>query len=196
MIKNLNICIDIDGTVTEPFFWLPDANRFFDKQVEPKDITSYEIYKAMGTDPSAYDEFYGKLGESMHRRSGIRPGVKEVIGKLSGVHQVHFVTAREEIMRDVSLEWLQKHRIPFDTISLLGSHHKASRAKSLHCDLFIEDSRSNALELSRAGFDVLLVDCTYNQGRLPANITRVSNWNQIEKMIQNYKKPNIIKPAV
>lgn len=181
-MKNLNICIDIDGTVTEPYYWLADANWFFNKQVQPKDVISYEIHKVMGVEKQAYDVFYDQLGEDMHRKAQIRPGVKEVIDRMTGLHQIHFVTAREEMMREVSLEWLQKHEIPFDTISLLGSCHKADTAKHLQCDLFIEDSLYNAQELARAGFDVLLVDCYYNKAILPPGVVRINDWYQIERI--------------
>ena len=184
-MKNLNICIDIDGTVTEPYYWLADANRFFNKQVKPEDVLSYDIHEAMGIEKCAFDAFYDEFGESMHRKAQIRPGAKEVIDRLSGLHQIHFVTAREEVMRGVSLEWLQKHGIPFDTISLLGSWHKSGTARDLQCDLFIEDSLCNAQELAQAGFDVLLVDCNYNKAILPAGVARVNNWCQIERMVQN-----------
>lgn len=181
----LNICIDIDGTVTDAYYWLGEANRFFGKNVAQKDVTRYEIHKVMGVKQEDYNDFYDALGEKLHGESEIRPGAQEVIERLSGQSGIHFVTARQETMRDVSTEWLRKYKVPFDTITLLGHSHKAASAKNLKCDWFIEDSLSNATELSKAGFNILLVDCSYNKGTLPSNIKRVGNWHQIEEIIQN-----------
>lgn len=30
-MNNLNICIDIDGTITEPYYWLDISNKSFHK---------------------------------------------------------------------------------------------------------------------------------------------------------------------
>jgi len=184
-MRKLNLCIDIDGTVTQPHDWLPRANRFFKMQVEEKDVKKYEIHEVLGIKKSAYEEFYNLFGKLLHRDAKIRTGVKEVISKLSLSHGIHFVTAREEKMRDVSIEWLKKHQIPMDTISLLGTCDKVDRARKLSCDIFIEDSLVNAEMLCRNGFPVLLLDCSYNKGALPVNIIRVNNWFQIEKIIED-----------
>jgi uncharacterized HAD superfamily protein len=71
-----------------------------------------------------------------------------------------------------------------DTIWHLGSHYKAAKARELNSDLFIEDCYSNAIQLSKAGFEVLLIDCTYNKGPLPENVTRVKNWTEIAKIAE------------
>jgi len=186
----LNICIDIDGTVTGAYDWLSEANRYFSKNVGQKEVTQYEIHKVMGVTSNDYNDFYGVLGEKIHREAEMRPGAAEVIERLWGQSNIHFVTARQETMRDVSTEWLRKYRIPFDTLTLLGHSHKAESAKRLQCDVFIEDSLSNAQELAKAGFNVLLVDSNYNQAALPRGIRRVGNWRQIEQIVQNAKVPS------
>jgi uncharacterized protein len=181
----LNICIDIDGTITEPYYWLSLANQYFNTQLKPKDVTIYEIHKLLGVEEYEYDQFYYLFGELLHKEAMIRSGAKAIINELYNHHLVHFVTARQEIMRAVTLEWLANHQIPMDSITMLGSNEKAQQAKALGCDIFIEDRYENAIQLSQAGFDVLLFDCNYNKGALPANVTRVRTWVQIEKIIQN-----------
>ncbi len=32
-MKNLNICIDIDGTITDPYYWLNITNKYFNKNI-------------------------------------------------------------------------------------------------------------------------------------------------------------------
>ncbi|WP_331721977.1 5' nucleotidase, NT5C type [Alkalithermobacter paradoxus] len=73
---------------------------------------------------------------------------------------------------------------------VLGSHYKVGKAKELRCDIFIEDSYKNAIELSNAGFTVILMDTNYN--RLPINerIIRVSNWQEIYEIIANMELEN------
>jgi uncharacterized HAD superfamily protein len=183
-MKKLNICIDIDGTVTEPYYWLERANRYFDRQLKPEDITAYEIHRMLDVEEDDYNEFYELYGKLLHRESKARFGASEIIQNLYRQHNIHFVTAREEIMRETSIEWLERHQMPMDTIWHLGSHYKAAKARELNSDLFIEDCYSNAIQLAKAGFEVLLIDCTYNKGPLPENVTRVKNWFEIAKLAE------------
>lgn len=191
-MEKLNLCIDIDGTVTEPFYWLNRANRYFGKQVAPEDISVYEIHRALGISEDDYNEFYNLYDKLLHREAEARFGASEVLKKLYQEHKIHFVTAREEEMRTVSLEWLADHQMPLDTISLLGSHYKVDKARELQSDLFIEDNYSNALQLAKAGFDVLLIDCSYNKGNLPHNVTRVKNWFQIKTIVELRAQRNVL----
>ena len=178
-MQKLNICIDIDGTVTEPNYWLSRANQYFATNIKPKDVIVYEIYDILGITQKDYDKFYELYGETLHRESKIRLGAKEVISKLYDYHNIHFVTAREEKMRKVTVEWLTDNQIQMDSISLLGSNNKVHKAKELSSDIFIEDRYENAISLSQSGFDVLLIDCSYNRGILPSNIKRIKHWYEI-----------------
>lgn len=182
-MHRLSLCIDIDGTITDPYYWLPRANRYFGKRVRPEDVNTYRMHEVLGVEERQYDEFYFAFGTSMHNEAAIRSGVQEVISELYNTHYIHFVTAREEKMKFVSLDWLGRHRVPFDSISLLGSPDKVERVEELECDIFIEDCYDNAMQLAESGFEVLLIDCNYNRGPLLPNITRVYDWNQIKKIV-------------
>ncbi len=103
----------------------------------------------------AYDRFYEQYGVQLHRDSKVRPGATRVINRLIHSHQIHFVTARAEKMRDASLEWLNRHRMPMNSISLLASHDKVQQAFEFECDLFIEDRYENAIQLANARFPVI-----------------------------------------
>lgn len=197
-MKSLNLCIDIDGTITEPYYWLERANTYFGSSLLPVHVTQYEIHKLLGIEPEDYMDFYRENDVLLHSEAQIRLGASEVLSSLYGKHFVHFVTAREEKMTDVSLQWLKKYQIPMDSISHLGSHHKVEKAVELQSDLFIEDSLENALELAASGFLVLLMDCTYNKGHLPDNVLRVSNWFEIERIIgvQARRKAENLKFAI
>lgn len=185
-MKNLNICIDIDGTVTEPFYWLEKANSYFGKNLKPRDIRVYDVEEAMGLMPGDYDRFYDEFGEELHRGARMRSGVTEVIRRHHLTHYIHFVTARDMRMKEVSIEWLKGNNIAMDSIALLGSHDKVGKAYELRCDIFIEDRYENALQLAEAGYDVILIDCSYNKGPLPSNVTRLKHWYQVDRFIAEY----------
>lgn len=185
-MSQLNFCIDIDGTITEAYDWIPRANQYFNTKIIPEKVKVYEIHKALGVQSESYDEFYHLYGELIHDEVRIRMGVKDVLDKLYQKHKVHFVTAREEKMKSVTEKWLFHHEIPMDTLSLLGTHNKVAKAHELSCDIFIEDRYENAVQLATYGFNVLLIDCYYNQGYLNRGITRVMNWLEIDEYIEKY----------
>ena len=184
-MHNFHIGIDIDGTVTEPYYWLERVNQYFKTNIQPEDVTVYEIHKILGIEPEEYEKFYQLFGKLLHKEARIRSGAQEVINQLYHNHMIHFITARESIMKNVSVDWLKRYHIPMDSITLLGSSDKVDEAQRLSCDIFIEDRYENALQLSKAGIDVLLLDCSYNQGALPVNVTRVKNWFAIAMQIEN-----------
>lgn len=190
-MKGLNLCIDIDGTITEAYDWIPRVNDYFNTNIKPKDVTVYEIHRVLGVDRAAYDLFYALYGESLHQESRIRKGAKKVLSNLYRQHQIHFVTAREERMKNVTYLWFSHHKIPMNSLTLLGSHDKVGTAKDLSCDIFIEDRYENAIQLAESGFEVLLMDCNYNKGPLPSNVTRVTNWFEIENIIENHAEKQL-----
>jgi len=185
-MNQLNFCIDIDGTVTEAYDWIPRANDYFNTQITPEMVTVYEEYRSLGVTMETYAEFYKLFGETIYEEARVRTGVKEVLDMLYTKHKLHFITAREVEMKDVTEKWLYHHQIPMSSLSLLGSHDKVVKAHEFSCDIFIEDRYENAVQLSSHGFNVLLIDCYYNQGHLFPGITRVKDWMEINNHIENY----------
>jgi uncharacterized protein len=127
----MNICIDIDGTITEPYYWLTRANEYFKTKIQPKDVTTYEIHKVLGIEECAFRQFYHSYGKLLHKESKIRFGAKQIINKLQQNHKIHIVSAREEKLKDVTLEWLNNNQIAMDSIALLGDPNKIWKARQL-----------------------------------------------------------------
>ncbi|MHC6178483.1 hypothetical protein ACYUJ6_01220 [Clostridium sp. JNZ X4-2] len=183
-MKTLNICIDIDGTITDPYFWLNSANTYFNKNLTVDEITQYDISKAMGIPKSEYIDFYNKNKFRLHgKEEHIRKDAKRVIQELIEEHNIYFVTARDKDLEILTHHYLKKNCIPYDNVFVLGTTYKVDMAKKLSCDIFIEDSYENSLQLSQSGFKVLLMNTNYNQMELDENITRVFNWEQIHDII-------------
>lgn len=184
-MKKLNICIDIDGTITEPYYWLDCCNKYFKTNITEKDITKYSISEVMGVSEESYLEFYEMYKYEIHSTQKLRNDVKIIIDKLMLFSNLHFVTAREKDLTLITHEYLRNNSIQYDNLFLLGSHYKVNKATELNCDIFIEDNYKNAIELSEAGFYVLLLDTNYNRGTLNSNIKRIYNWIEVYENIKN-----------
>lgn len=191
-MKCFNICIDIDGTITDPYCWLDMANKYFKKNISIEEITQYRVDKVMGVTRREYVDFYNKNKFELHSgKEPIRKDVKKTIQKLIKTNNIYFVTAREKDLEILTYHYLNKHNIPYDGVFVLGTSYKVDTAMDLKCDVFIEDCYENALQLSKSGFKTLLIDTNYNRFPLNENITRVFNWtdiyNILEKMLLQKK---------
>lgn len=184
-MRNLNICIDIDGTITEPYYWLDRANGYFNKNIKPEQVTQYSVDKIMGVSREEYLEFYQKNKFQIHEEEPILKDAVEVIKKLFDYNNIYFVTARDKNLEILTHHYLVEHGIPYDGVFVLGNTYKVDKARELECDLFIEDSYENALELSQSGFKVFLINTNYNHDDLiNENIKRVFDWNEIYKIVK------------
>lgn len=192
-MNNLNLCIDIDGTITNPYYWLDMTNKYFNKNITEEQITKYYIHEVMNITRDEYEEFYEKSKFELHTNPELRADVKAVINRLSLFNTIYFVTARDESLTMLTYAYLKNKGIHYDNLFLLGSHYKVEKAKELNCSIFIEDNYDNAIQLSEAGFKVLLLDTNYNRKKLNDNIIRVYNWNEIFSII---KKLSLRREAV
>ncbi|EKQ57258.1 MULTISPECIES: hypothetical protein [unclassified Clostridium] len=187
-MKKLNICIDIDGTITDPYYWLSHANSYFNCNISEEQVTCYEIANVLNVKESDYLEFYDKLKVKIHTEEKLRDDVKEILNKVFENNNIYFVTAREKSLELLTFLYLKEHGIPFDELYVLGTHNKVPKAFDLDCDIFIEDSYDNALQLSQSGFFVILLDTNYNRFELNENIVRVSNWTEVLQIINEFIK--------
>jgi len=178
-MKNLNICIDIDGTITDAYYWLNITNKYFNKNITKEEVTKYYIHEIMGVTLKQYDEFYQQNKFEIHSEQILREDVQIVIKGLSELHNIYFVTAREKELTMFTHSYLKRNNIAYDELFVLGSHYKVDKARELECNVFIEDNYDNAVQLSNAGFKVLLIDTNYNRKPLNDNIVRVYNWKEI-----------------
>ncbi|GIM29501.1 nucleotidase [Clostridium polyendosporum] len=184
-MQQLNICIDIDGTITDPYYWLDISNKFFNKSISEEQVTEYHCYKVMGVEQEEYREFYENYKFEIHSKQELRENVRDVLEILSINHKIFFITARDSSLSMLTYSYLKTNNISFNDLFLLGSHYKVDKAKELNCSVFIEDNYDNAIQLSENGFKVLLIDTNYNRNPINDRITRVYNWNDIYTFINS-----------
>ncbi len=187
-MEKLNICIDIDGTITEPFFWIEEINRYFNKSVNSHKISADPVHESCEISREEFMIYYEKHGEELHEKANMREHADTYLKKISEEHNIFFITARPPRMENVTVKWFGRYDIPNTQIFFLGSHDKLEKARELDCDIFIEDRYENAIQLSEAGIHVLLIDCEYNRDLLNDYIKRVYSWNEVYEEIRNYEK--------
>jgi uncharacterized protein len=183
----LNICIDIDGTITNPYHFIPYLNDMYNKQLTESECITHKLEELYEVDLDDLLKSFHTDYIHAYKEASVVEGAKEVIKDLNENHNLYFVTARSEILKDITKVWLNENELGYIDVHLLGSDYKVSKARELECNIFIEDNPSNAMQLASEGLTVLLIDNNYNKDIENENIIRVSSWNDIKEFILSLK---------
>lgn len=186
-MSKLNICVDIDGTITSPYHFIPYLNELYGKNITDEECNTcnWEDLFQIEMD-TMLKEFHEKCMHS-YGEAAIVEGAKEVINELKEKHNIYFVTARSENLTNITRNWLNDSGFEDIEVYLLGSDNKVSKGKELNCDIFIEDNPWNAIQLANEGMKIVLMDTNYNKDVEHNDIFRVNNWSEIKKYIDTYK---------
>lgn len=185
-IKRLNIGIDIDGTITTPYYWRVFFNKLFNKNIEEKDCTTYDLKKLYGADKELWQEVYGSNLDLFYNNVDIRKDAVYILQLLKKQHNCSFITARSNTQYHIkqTKKYLKTHSLDDINLYMLTGHYKVDKCKELGINVFIEDSPLNSLQLAESGIKVFLLNNNYNRDVKHKNITRVNNWDEIYSNIQ------------
>lgn len=192
-----NICIDIDGTMSDPYFFIPYLNKLTGKILTKDDYTSIDWNDTYGPEfKDIYENFDDKY-TYIYNEVELQEGVKEVIDMLvENGDNVYFVTARSHTIDKITKEWIKSKGLDASKVhSLSGNEGKVETAKKLNCDVFIEDDPNNIENLLKAGFDVIAMESNYNKKLLERLRRCYDNISQDENKPFNKKIKKKLKIA-
>ena len=117
----------------------------------------------------------------------------DVIRKLKLKYELHILTGRADFTEAATRKWLARH-FPdiFDSVTFTNyfdlSGKRLSKGvicKQLKAVMLIDDHLDHALDTATYGIKVLLFgNYPWNKAKkLPANITRVANWQAVTKIL-------------
>jgi len=190
-ITKLVLGFDIDGVLTDDDngqdnVWLTRASAYFNKPILKH---SFYIDEALGVSP---DELYDFLiAETIPILSSvpIRSECVPVLSQLSQAgHEIHLITAREEFLRPVTEDWLQRHGVPYTALHMGSdtgtSLSKGEKCRQLGVQFFVDDHYRNCLDTASRGVYTLLFNASHNRDwQCPPAIARVYNWLDIAQHI-------------
>ncbi len=177
------IAVDFDGVLFDHVPWVLRAFRDkHDVDLGAEGFRYWEYYQYKAVEDAALtvgevkDLLRNLETDSVIHKSPLRdPYSRQVMEDWSEAgHSVDIVTARELVSKQVTLEFLNRNRVPFDEL------HMGVRIKTGY-DLLIDDSPHNVLMAAAGGGQSLLVDHPYNQDvPCETNPRRVQDWKEIE----------------
>jgi len=190
----MRIGVDIDDVLADFMFPLVNYhNEKYGTTFVRDDFTSFNLWETWGGTPEeAIDKVFQFYDSPDFHQIGIVAGASEALEVLKKNHELSIITARPEILRAQTIDWIERH-FP-NTFSEIHIANKFSKTgpqltkreicerNSIH--LLIDDSIENAFQCANAERKILLLVRPWNQSeKLPASIIRVFSWEEIVQHI-------------
>lgn len=194
------IYVDMDDVLCQTARrFLEIVEREFGKRVAYEQLTNFDIGDACNLQPNERDELYRIVHEA-HELLNLEPvaDALQVLRQWSARgYEIAIVTGRPPQSQEVSLAWLARHRVPFETLTMVDKYGRfatddtvAITLKELSARRFcwaVEDSLPMAQYLaSRMAVPVALIDCPWNRVEAEhSGIARYSAWSEIAETMPN-----------
>lgn len=192
----MRIGIDIDNTLTSiknkldkaAYDYAKKLNKNINDNLKINDIhNNGNIYQQKFN--FTYEElkyFLGPIQEEITNNAIPREYCVDVINKLHNEgNEIYIITARDNEFHDnpylQSEIWLNENNIYYDKL-IVNARDKKKACLENNIDLFIDDSISNCINVSKAGIMTITID---NNNEKINGIINFNNWNQIYNFITN-----------
>ena len=150
--------------------YLAFHNNKHGTKLELKDVYNYHLWKCgiHSSKEESVKEVLEFQNSPAFDRIDLIPGAREVLGKISKKHEIHFVTSRPEVIKSKT-EILLNRNFPKNGFKILysgeiygGKLSKAEICKINNIPLLIEDNPDYAIDCARNGIKVILLNHPWN----------------------------------
>lgn len=195
------VAVDVDEVLGN---FVSALNRFIaDRYSLNRTVSEYHVYEFFKIWNCSRDEADIRVHEffkTPYFKTGIHPipGAQKALHKLSRFCSLSVVTSRQNIIKDHTIEWLEKyypglfHEIHFGNHFALDgvSRPKSEICRSLGAKVLIDDNPRYAIECAEVGIRVLLFDYenSYPWSKMESTdqhplVTKVHNWEEVEQQL-------------
>ncbi|MFD0682798.1 MULTISPECIES: 5' nucleotidase, NT5C type [unclassified Paenibacillus] len=180
----MHIGIDLDNTILDATSaHLHYYNIASGLSFTPDDVNDFYIYRLYGWDEAERNVIYNKYGHDIHWNSSPLPMAVEILQQLFNQHQISIITARPLLFREVTIKWLQHHKINYHNITLI--ENKLQECMNSKIDVLIDDGPHYAEEFALVNKPVILYEQPYNLAVTNDFVLRASNWIEVKEHIDH-----------
>ncbi|MEG6616590.1 hypothetical protein V6C27_09210 [Peptococcaceae bacterium 1198_IL3148] len=170
---------DLDGTICDNLpLLIEELNNFTGQVININDIKDYDVTKVYDLTREQFTQLMQQREANIIEKSPEIAGAARYFKQLVNEHQLHIITARNQMHEFCTRRWLEKHQFPYHGLHLLNSHDKVDICKELVVDVMVEDNYHNAVQLAAAGIEVILFNAPHNL-HWPWPGKRCGNWDEI-----------------
>ena len=171
----------------------------FGKTVNFEDIISFDLKVSFHLTDSEYEHFFQRVHQAdvitaFSPMEGAIGAVQDWAGR---GYQVAIITGRLTSAYEASLDWLAKHKVPYDSFTMVDKYSRGNSDSKIAISmqelsemrfcLAIEDSAAMAQHLSqKMNIPVALIDRPWNRRiHMNHNIKRYTSWFDIRQDFEN-----------
>ncbi|KAE8689170.1 Lysine-ketoglutarate reductase/saccharopine dehydrogenase bifunctional enzyme [Hibiscus syriacus] len=202
--EKIVVAVDVDEVLGN---FVSALNRFIaDRYSLNHTVSEYHVYEFFRIWNCSRDEADIRVHEffkTPYFKKGIHPlpGAHMALHKLSRFCSLSVVTSRQNVIKDHTIEWLEKHYPGLFQEIHFGNHFaldgksrpKSKICRSLGAKILIDDNPRYALECAQVGIRVLLFDfensypwCKTQSAEEHPLVTKVHNWEEVERQIASW----------
>lgn len=153
---------------------------------EPILKAAYYIEDAFNKTREEVAEFFAACVEDIFKNIPPRALAPETLRNLADRGCIiHLITHRDTKYRATTEQWLQRHGIPYDSLTMSSNgrgYSKKERCQELGVQFFVDDKLENAEEVASSGIYTLLFHASHNAHR-SSNLTSVRSWQEVGQHI-------------
>ncbi|KAF7837604.1 uncharacterized protein G2W53_006086 [Senna tora] len=212
--QKLTVAVDVDEVLGN---FVSALNRFIaDHYSSNYSVSEYHVYEffkiwncsrdeeclmALGI-PLKADIRVHEFFKTPYFKTGIHPlpGAQTALQKLSRFCNLSVVTSRQNVIKDHTIEWLEKNYPGLFQEIHFGNHFaldgvsrpKSEICRSLGAKVLIDDNPRYAMECAEVGIRVLLFDfensypwCKIESVEQHPLVTKVKNWEEVEQQLMS-----------
>ncbi|KAL3644298.1 hypothetical protein CASFOL_012230 [Castilleja foliolosa] len=192
------VAVDVDEVLGN---FVSALNQFIsDRYSLNHSVSEYHVYEFFKIWNCSRDEADIRVHEfytTHYFKNGIHPlpGAQEALQNLSETYNLSIVTSRQHVIKEHTIEWIEKHYPGLFKEIHFGNHFaldgksrpKSEICKSLGAKVLIDDNPRYALDCAEIGMKVLLFDhensypwCKSEHILQHPRVTKVHNWEEVE----------------
>ncbi len=178
----MRIGVDIDGTINN---FADIASKYIELETGFKwDRKQYEIYPKMNAD-EIHNFMLRHRQDFIDEVQPVNNSQDCIRNLLNARNQVYFITARDYVVAEDTLQWLRKHGFLYTDI-FFNCGDKVGACIWKDIDVMIDDSPYNIKKLEENHIPYIVFNQPYNQN-INDGLYRATNWNEIENFIRQSK---------
>ncbi|KAE8735274.1 Lysine-ketoglutarate reductase/saccharopine dehydrogenase bifunctional enzyme [Hibiscus syriacus] len=202
--EKIAVAVDVDEVLGN---FVSALNRFIaDRYSLNHSVSEYHVYEFFRIWNCSRDEADIRVHEffkTPYFKKGIHPlpGAQLALHKLSRFCNLSVVTSRQNVIKDHTIGWLEKHYPGLFQEIHFGNHFaldgksrpKSEICRTLGAKILIDDNPRYALECAQVGIRVLLFDyensypwCKIQSVEDHPLVTKVHNWEEVERQIASW----------
>jgi uncharacterized HAD superfamily protein len=195
--KRPKLCVDIDNVIArtdEVIRGLILNSTGGRVRLRYEDVKEFNYYECQDADGNCITK---EEWDSIHQMFAtpdvlwtVAPDPKAIIAlrQLISILEIHVVTSRLPKGQDATLEWLKRHRVPYDIVNFVGHRQKHASTEAFFAA--IEDDYGQAVEFAKIRVPCLLIRHPWNATKAPIHhVEWVAEWQEAVAILRSKLTP-------